>query len=319
LPAGDLRVILTLSLGFPTLLAFAFWEAFSNVKFKVCPPAMFKKNNGRDFTMPLVAESIIFMYYYGMNIIYPTMVTELWVTPTTPISEQLALTTPSNLALCGGVTILSAFGTLFSKLIGFRKALIIATGLMLLSGGILTLVSPYNEGLMITFTILQQISYAYAAIAAITLVLWGVHQHDLGIATGLAGVGRGVGGSLSQAIYTTILINTQTHRATQTLPEAAMKAGLSASSAQQLLEVWAQGPSAQQGVPGVNSQILAAASLAWKYSFAHGLRIVGLASLGFGLTAFILLFLCVDPEPRMTERIEVFLENDIQADKNEFH
>lgn len=280
---------------------------------------MFKQNSGRDFTMPLIAESIIFMYYYGINIIYPTMVTELWVHTNTSIDAQLALTTPPNLGLFAGIIILTSFGSLFSKWIGFKKALIIGTGLMLISGGILTLVTPYNETLMIVFTVFQQMSYAYSAVAAITLVLWGVHQHDLGIATGLAGVGRGVGGSLSQAVYTTILVNTQARSAAHFLPKAAMDAGLSASGAQQLLEVWALGPASQLAVPGVNADILSAASLAWKWSYCHGLRTVGLASLGFGLTAFILLFFCVDPEPRMTDRIEVFLENDVQADKNEFH
>ena len=46
---------------------------------------------------------------------------------------------------------------------------------------------------------------------------------------------------------------------------------------------------------------------------------IGLGSLAFGLLAWLLLFVCVDPEPRMTDQIEVFLENDVQAEKNEFH
>jgi len=318
-PASDLRVIITLSLGFPTLLIFALWEAYSTVRFKLCPPSIFKKNNGRDFTLPLVVGSIIFMYYYGMNIIYPTMVTVFWVTSETPLSKQLALTTPSNLGLCTGAAVLALCGSWFSKTIGFRWALMAVMGLMLLSGGILTLVTPYNQALMIAFTVVQQMSYVYSAVAAISLILWGVHQHDLGIATGVAGVGRGVGGSLSQAIYTTILVNTQSRRAAETLPQAAIDAGLPASSAQQLLKVWTQGPAAQAAVPGASPEVLAAAELAWKWSYVHGLCIVGLASLGFGLTAFLLLFLCSDPEPRMTDKIEIFLENDVQANKNEFH
>lgn len=308
-----------LSLGFPVLIIFGLWETFSKVKYKVCPPALFKANYGRDFSAPLIVGSITYMYYFGINVIYPTMVTQLWTSPTTSLSEQLALTTPSNLGLCTGLTLLFLLGSRLSKLIGFRWALIGAFGFMLIFGGLMTLVTPHNKGSMIGFTFLQQMFYAYSVVAAISLILWGVEKQDLGIATGLAGASRNVAGSLSTAIYTTILTNTQSHRAAQTLPQAAVKAGLSAANAEQLLKVWALGPVAREAVPGVDASILEAADLAWKWSYSHGLRIIGLASLGFGLTAWLLLLACVDPEPKMTGKIEVFLENDVQAEKNEFH
>lgn len=318
-PVRDLRVVITLSLGFPTLVVFGLWEAFSNTKYKLCPPTIFKANWGRDFTFPWIVATIISMYYFGINVIYLTMVTELWITEDTPLSEQLILITPGNLGLCVGVSILAAFGNYFSKLIGFRWSVMTSTGMMLITGGILCLVTPFNKGLMIAFVTLQQVFYAYSVIAAIALILWGVHQHDLGIATGLAGTGRNVGGSLAQAIYTTILVNTQARHAAATLPAAAIDAGLSTAAADQLLQVWALGPAAREAIPGVTSEVLAAADLAWRWSYANGLRMVGLASLGFGLTGFLLLFLCADPEPKMTNQIQTFLENDSQAEKNEFH
>jgi hypothetical protein len=45
----------------------------------------------------------------------------------------------------------------------------------------------------------------------------------------------------------------------------------------------------------------------------------GLASLGFGLTSFLLLFLSADIEHKMTDQVEIFPEDDAQAEKNEFH
>lgn len=111
----------------------------------------------------------------------------------------------------------------------------------------------------------------------------GVKQIDLGISGGLAGVGRYAGGSLAQAIYVTILSNTQSSRAAITVPAAAIAAGLPESSASQLLAAFSLGTDALMAVPGVTPEILAVAGDAFKWSYAHGLKITTLASLSFGV------------------------------------
>ena len=111
-------------------------------------------------------------------------------------------------------------------------------------------------------------------------------QVDLGISGGLAGVARYAGGSLAQAIYTSILSNTQGTRAAITVPAAAIQAGLPESSASQLLAAFSLGPDALAAVPGVTPEILAAAGEAFKWSYAHGLKMTALASLSFGVSSF---------------------------------
>jgi len=49
------------------------------------------------------------------------------------------------------------------------------------------------------------------------------------------------------------------------------------------------------------------------------LSTVALGSLGFGGLAIIACFFLEDIGPKMTPKIEVFLENDVQAEKNKFH
>lgn len=72
-------------------------------------------------------------------------------------------------------------------------------------------------------------------------------------------------------------------------------------------------------MPGVNENTLAAASLAYQWSYAHGLRIMILASLSFGLVGFALCFCCEDVSSKVTPDINIYLENDVNAEKNEFH
>ena len=130
---------------------------------------------------------------------------------------------------------------------------------------------------------------------------------------------RYAGGSLAQAIYTTILANTQGPRAAATLPAAAIAAGMTPENAQQLLAAFPLGAAAIAEVNGTNPEALAAATSAFQWSYAHGLKIVALSSLSFGVVGLICCFLCEHLEPKLNDKIEVFLENDVHADKNKFH
>ena len=48
-------------------------------------------------------------------------------------------------------------------------------------------------------------------------------------------------------------------------------------------------------------------------------RTVALASIGFGGVAIIACFFLEDIGPKMNSKIEIYLENDTQAEKNKFH
>jgi hypothetical protein len=140
---------------------------------------------------------------------------------------------------------------------------------MVLWGALLALVTPFNQGTMIAFAFLGQAFFGWAQYESIGFTQLGVHQSDLGLSGGLAGVARYAGGSLATAIYTSVLTNTQTARAAATVPQAAIEAGLSSSAASQLLAAFPLGASALQAIDGVNDEILAAATTAYRWSFAQ--------------------------------------------------
>lgn len=161
--------------------------------------------------------------------------------------------------------------------------------------------------------------FGWAQYESVAFTQLGVPQEDLGFSGGLAGMARYAGGSLAVAIYTTILTNTQSTRAAATLPAAAISAGMTAENAQKLLAAFQLGATAIAAVPGTNPDALAAASLAFQWSYAHGLKTVALSSLSFGILGLLCCFYCEDLEPKMTNKTEVFLENDINAEKNVYH
>lgn len=86
-----------------------------------------------------------------------------------------------------------------------------------------------------------------------------------------------------------------------------------------LLTALPLGADALAEVPGINPEIIAAAGAAFTHSYVIGLRTTALSSLSFGVCAIIACLFCNDIGHKMDEKIEVFLENDVGADKNKFH
>ena len=116
------------------------------------------------------------------------------------------------------------------------------------------MVTPYNKGTMIAFCFIEQMFFGWAQYESIAFTQLGVRQIDLGISGGLAGVARYAGGSLAQAIYTTILANTQSERAAKIVPEAAVRLGLGSEEAQQLLAAISTGATdVISQIPGIVS------------------------------------------------------------------
>ncbi|KAG9258701.1 fungal trichothecene efflux pump [Emericellopsis atlantica] len=314
---SDVTVIAPLCTGLGLLVLFALWENFGNVKYPLCPPEIFRTHNGREFTAPFILAFIVTMFYYGINIIYPTMINTFYVGPNTSRSEEMLLTLPNNLGLVFGAVLLSCFGNLLGH---WKITLTVAWVGMSLFGGLLALVTPFNKGTMIAFAFLEQMFFGWAQYESIAFTQLGVKQVDLGISGGLAGVARYAGGSLAQAIYTTILTNEQTSRAARTVPAAAEALGLGPQEAQQLLAAISTGATdAIAEIPGITDEIVAAASTAFKWAVAHGLKITALSSLAFAGVGLVCCLLLENIDHKMNNKTEVFLENDVNAEKNVYH
>ncbi|KAK1024842.1 hypothetical protein LTR33_017840, partial [Friedmanniomyces endolithicus] len=284
--------------------------------YPLCPPRIFRSHNGREFTVPFIVTFIVTMFYYGINIIYPTMINVFYITPTTSRSEQLLLSLPGNIGLVFGAILLISFG----NLVGHWKWSLVGSWIgMTIFGGLMAMVTPTNKSMMIAFTFLEQTFFGWAQYESIAFTQLGVHQHDLGMSGGLAGVARYAGGSLAQAIYVSILANTQAARAAVSVPAAVLQAGGSATMASEILAAFPSGALALAKVPGVNAQILGAAGSAYQFAYAHALSITALSSLAFGGVGLICCLLCENIDAKMNDTTNIFLENDVNAAHNEYH
>jgi hypothetical protein len=122
------------------------------------------------------------------------------------------------------------------------------------------------------------------------------------------------------------------------VPKAVIAAGGTAKMATEVLAALPLGAAALEKVPGLTTAIAGAAGLAFQESYRLGLRYVlcvppyskriltdflssaiALTTVGFGIVLIAAVLCCNDIGHKMNNKIEVFLENDTQAAKNEFH
>ncbi|KAH7033240.1 fungal trichothecene efflux pump [Microdochium trichocladiopsis] len=315
LPSNDPKVIGTLVAGFATMVGFILYEIFAPLKQPLTPTHVFTAGKGRALTAPFIAAFVVTMFYYAINIIYPTMLAVFYVT-SGDVREGVILTLPQNLGLTFGAVLLSLFGT---KVGHWRWTLTGSVAIMVIFGALLALGTPDNKGMMIAFTFLAMTGFGWAQYLSIAYVQFGTDQKELGIAGGLAGVARFAGGAVAVAVYQTILGNVQSKAAAELIPAAATAAGLPQSSVSAFLLALPLGAGALANVPGVTPEIIAAGGAALQQSYVRGLRTTALSSLSFGILGIIACICCEDIDHKMNNKIEIYLENDVHADRNEFH
>ncbi|KAH7370985.1 fungal trichothecene efflux pump [Pyrenochaeta sp. MPI-SDFR-AT-0127] len=316
LPSNDPKVIGTLVSGFITLVAFGLWETFAPLKQPLTPTHVFTRDKGRELTAPFIVGFVVTMFYYAVNIIYPTQVGVLFTDATTDFKYRVVLGLPGNLGLCFGAFLLTVFG---HRIGHWKWTLTASVTVMVVFGALLALGTTERKSMMIAFVFLCQVGFGWAQYLSIAFIQFGVPQVELGISGGLAGVSRFAGGAVAISVYTTILTNVQSSKATELVPRAAIAAGLDASAVPALMAALPLGATALAKVPGITTDIMVAAGGAFQQAYVVGLRTTALSSLSFGILAIIACCFCNDIGPKMDNKIEVFLENDENAEKNKYH
>lgn len=72
-------------------------------------------------------------------------------------------------------------------------------------------------------------------------------------------------------------------------------------------------------VPGITTAIVEAAGAAYVDLYVVRIRTDALVSIAFGGTGRFACLFMEEITPKMTKKIEVFLGNDVNADRNKFH
>ncbi|KAK4994440.1 hypothetical protein LTR66_005528 [Elasticomyces elasticus] len=314
-PAGDPIITGLLVAGFGTLLFFALWETFAPLKEPLAPTRLFTKNKGRALTAPFIVGGVVTMFYYGCNIIWGTMISVFFSADQSTNVVYWLATVQGFGILLGGV-LLWVCGNYLGH---WKWQMGLSVAWMTLFGGLLAYITPERQALGISFAFLSAVGFGYAQYLSITYIQFGADQVELGISGGLAGVSRTAGGAVAATVFLTVLFSVQEGYAATHVVPAAEAAGASPAVAEAVAKALPLGSAALKKVPGLTAAIAEAAGAAFVESFVQGLKTVSLTLMGFGGVAIIACFFIEDIGPKMNKKIEVFLENDVEASRNKFH
>lgn len=120
-------------------------------------------------------------------------------------------------------------------------------------------------------------------------LLW--ESQDIGLATGVLGSIRALGGAIAQALYVSILTNKLTVYLPRFVVPAATEAGLPASSIPALFAGITAGNFT--AVPGITPEIIAVTGGAVQKAYLESFRIVFYATIPFGV--LLIIFACLTP------------------------
>jgi len=284
LASSNPKVIGTLVAGFVLLVIFALYETFAPLKQPLTPTHVFTRGNGRELTAPFIAGFVVTMFYYAINVIYPTQIAVFFTTAETSFRYATVLTLPQNLGLVFGAVLLTVLG---HRIGHWRWTLTGSVTVMVVFGALLALGNPQRKGMMMAFVFLAETGFGWAQYLSIAFIQFGVDQAELGISGGLAGVARFAGGAVAISVYTTILTNSVKTHAVKLVIPAAEAAGASSRTAMAILEALPLGDSALSKVPDATTKMIAAAGAAYQQCYVVGLRTTALSSLSFGIIGII--------------------------------
>ena len=130
---------------------------------------------------------------------------------------------------------------------------------------------------------------------------------DIGLATGVLGSLRGVGGAVAQALYISILKNKLSTYMPEYVVPAATNAGLPASSLPALFAGITAGNFT--AVPGITADIIAATGAAVKHAYLNSFHAVFYATIPFG--CLLIFFACLTPnfEKYLSQNVAKRLQN----------
>jgi hypothetical protein len=240
------------------------------------PPRLFKDIG---FVAIVVVACIGAMVYYSMTVIWPTLISTVYTTDISAVGWQSSVV--------GGGILLGQFvgGFALSYIPKVKWQCIILAVLTTAFVGSLAALGPDTHTFVITMGTLGCFVIGWIdniAFPGVTLV---IEPQDIGLATGVLGSIRSLGGAVAQALYVSILTN----KAAKFIPEnvipAATGAGLPASSLPALFQGIALGNFT--AVPGITPSVIAATGIAVRDAYVTTFHYIFYATIPFSVLLII--------------------------------
>jgi hypothetical protein len=191
--------------------------------------------------------------------------------------------------------------------------LIFAVTMQTLFFGLAALITPHRLGWLMAVQFLAMFPFGWITLNCYTTASLNVPQRDLGVAIGLIGTFRSLGGSIGSVIFSSIFTQTADKRVADGISRVALNAGVSTGTLPGLMKAVDM---TLLGVPGqaaslsdVPTNVFDACVAAARNGYAYGFRVTWLASIPFGVVAIFCAMAIRDPSKYFTNHVEVHLRD----------
>ncbi|KEF61057.1 uncharacterized protein A1O9_02622 [Exophiala aquamarina CBS 119918] len=181
--------------------------------------------------------------------------------------------------------------------------------------GLAALITPHNINWVMAVQFLAMLPFGWITLNCYTTASLHVPQRDLGVAIGLIGTFRSLGGAVGSVIFSSIFGQVSAKQIVSRVTETATNANVSPETIKELIgavKLTIVGvPGQAATVPSVSSSVFSDCVEAARLGYAYGFRITWLASIPFGVIAMACAIAVRDPSKYFTNHVEIHLEKEI--------
>jgi hypothetical protein len=204
-----------------------------------------------------------------------------------------------------------------------RVQIIVSLIFQTLFNGLYAYASPNHKGAWMAFQLFGQGCFGWMTICCYVIAGLHVPHRELGIATGLLGTFREGGGSVGNAIFSTILNSVASKKVAPQIAAAAVAAGFNPADLATLIPAAYNNaigvPGAFAKVPGITPSIEAEVARAFKQAYGQAFRVVFYSTIPFNVLALVAACFIKDVSQYFTNHVTLHLEKDILGRQHDDH
>ena len=262
----------------------------------------------QEFTVSLVVVFVAGMVYYSMAALLPEA-TE-FVYTNKPLEIGILLL-PNGLGQTLAITVFPAF---LHKTGHPTRYILAAVAMQLLFTALYAYGIDGHKAAWVTFQFFGASCFGLITITTVFNASLHVRPSELGVAVGLLGTFRSMGGSVGNAIFGAILRSVVDKELAKRIIEAALALGYKGDFTTLIpavIDAALGVPGAFAGIEGVTPAIEMATLSAYHDAYAQAFKMVFYSTIPFGVVALIAAFFIKDTTKYMTNHVHVYLVKDV--------
>ena len=165
--------------------------------------------------------------------------------------------------------------------------------------GLAALITPTNISWLMACQFFAMFPFGWITLNCYTAASLNVPQRDLGVAIGLIGTFRSIGGAIGSVLFSSIFKQVSAKQVATRIANTAIDAGVSAKTLPDLIPAviltLVGVPDQLETLSGVSGSAFNKCVTAARYGYAYGFRITWLASIPFGVIAVCCAVVVRDP------------------------